>query len=320
MSYNSTSSTNRNQQIASLLRTVPSAANRSPHDNSIFDVGIRLADSKILTLRTELPIDFPRVPPILRILDPGAQHPWLDPSGRLAEPADLYSWDERTSDLGQVVQKALTEFCTRPPHINPALMGAQKVKTNWTGTLPAPIQQQSSQRMDTSSQNTIQLTIPDNFPEISNMDQKQLQELLENESLFAKLFESIEVFSNALQLRDSVRKGNIDKANENTAISKEVSNLQTKIESLNKQLSDVRQTFSSLLAEQRSISSPLEPKKLAEGLEYLARQTDAESEEVARKLFDDPAQLEANLNRFRSQRIQYHLKRAKADRCRAQFS
>src|SRR4051794_29841090 len=100
----------RYQQIASLMRTVPSAANRSPSDNSIFDVGIRLSDSKILTLRTELPIDFPRGPPTLRLLDPGAQHPWLDNSGRLAEPADLYNWNERTSDLGVVVQKALTEF------------------------------------------------------------------------------------------------------------------------------------------------------------------------------------------------------------------
>jgi hypothetical protein len=308
----------RNEQVASLMRVVPSAANRSPSDNAIFDVGIRLSDQKILTLRTELPPQFPRVPPILRILDPGATHPWLDSSGRVADIAELYNWEERSSDLGQVVQKALTEFCTRPPHINPALIAAQKVQNNWVQTLPTPPQQTTSSSAENSQ--IIQLTVPNAFPELETLDQKSLQELMENDAAFIKFFESLSVVSNAMQLRDSVRTGNVEKATENITLGRDITAHQSSIDSLNQQVADARNRYSRLTTEQKMVESPLEPRKLAEEFETLARQSDEISEEAAMHIFDDAANVDSNLARFRALRVQYHLRKATADRCRAQFA
>jgi len=304
----------RSDQVGSLLRTVPSTAQRSP---DVFDVGIRLSDQKILTLRTELPSTFPGVPPVIRILDPGATHPWLDSSGRVAGLADLYNWDERSSDLGQVVQRALTEFCTRPPHINPALIRAEKTRTSWVQSLPSSTQQPA--KKNESSQG-IQLSVPDNFPELDALDQKRLQELLDNDGEFDTFFNGLSFISNARQLRDSVRQGNVERATENTNLAKEATDLQSRVSSLNKQMSESRNMFTRLIGEQKSMASLVDPRKLAEEFEALARQTDSTSEDVLSRMFDDPASVDAALTRFRSLRVQYHLRKATADRCRAQYS
>ena len=104
----------RQQQELSLLSRVPSAARRA---DGVFDVGLRLVTGQVLTLRVELPPAFPDAPPTLRVVDAGATHPWLDAFGRVVGLSQLYSWNARTSWLGDAVSTALSEFCVHPPRI-----------------------------------------------------------------------------------------------------------------------------------------------------------------------------------------------------------
>jgi len=307
----------KSEQIESLRRCVPSAVSRSPED-TVFDVGIRLSEQKILTMRIELPVDFPRSAPVLRIIDPGATHDWLDSSGRVVGVSELYNWTERTSVLGDVVQKTLAAFCTRPPHINPAL--ARRPSSNWTQPVQTPAPSRTRLNNDTSQQ-LIQLNVPESFPEIEKYDQKQLQDLLENEATFVKLFESLNVVNNALQLRDSLKQSNAQKARENIRANEEANALYQSLIPLNRSLNEVRQEFEQLLEQYSSATTPLDPRQICDGLDLLARQTDNASEELARQiLFDDVASVESNLTKYRELRVKYHLRRAKAERCRSQFS
>jgi ubiquitin-protein ligase len=307
----------KQEQVTSLMRAVPLAANRSPGDDSIFDVGIKISDQKVLTLRAELPYDFPSVPPILRILDPGATHPWLDSSGRVAGLSELYNWDPRTSDLGVVMQKALLEFMTRPPHINPAVKGVQKVRENWVSNSSSSSSQRNINQEE--ARQAIRLDIPDSFPELDSCDAKQLQDLLDNENNLMQFYKTLSVVSNTEQLVDSVLKGNKEKAKDNLSASDQVVSLQTNIEQLQQDLNKSRQALSDLQARQRAFIGQLDPRKLGESFEALARTVDQQSDDVASSMFDNGALDEEALRKFRALRVLYHLRKGKADRCRAQF-
>jgi len=37
-------------------------------------------------------LDFPQVPPVLRFINPGVSHPWLDAQGRVVGLNELYTW------------------------------------------------------------------------------------------------------------------------------------------------------------------------------------------------------------------------------------
>ena len=298
----------RQQQIASLTSTVPSIVAQG---DSAFEVGLLLPDGKILTLRTELPSDFPTVAPTIRIVDQGVTHPWLDSSGRLMGLSTLYRWDQRTSWLGNVVNEALKEFVKHPPHFNPAISAAQRISRPRASSPPR--YSQSSQ----SKASHLQMpAVPSSFKELENRDSQELQSLLENEEKFLELFNSLSVVENIFSLRDSLRVGNEEKARENLSKSAEVDTLRMTVETLADQLNHVRREFAHLLEEQNSLDSPIDPYELANELEELAGRSDMESLQLEDSMFDDASMLETRLAEYRRLRTEYHVRKAKADLCR----
>ncbi|CAK4179584.1 unnamed protein product [Aphanomyces euteiches] len=100
----------RGRQVASLVRAGGQAIN---HQQSIFDVVVRLVDSRTLTLRITLPDDFPMQGPVIQTTS-RVQHSWLDSQCRVVGHIDLTSWSAH-ADIGRIVSDIVTEFQRSPP-------------------------------------------------------------------------------------------------------------------------------------------------------------------------------------------------------------
>ncbi|ETV86323.1 hypothetical protein, variant 1 [Aphanomyces astaci] len=100
----------RGRQISSLVRAGGQAIN---HQQSIFDVVVRLVDSRTLTLRITLPDEFPMQAPIIQTTS-RVQHSWLDSQCRVTGHMDLSTWSAH-ADIGRIVTDIVTEFQRSPP-------------------------------------------------------------------------------------------------------------------------------------------------------------------------------------------------------------
>ncbi|KAF0719050.1 Aste57867_1311 [Aphanomyces stellatus] len=100
----------RGRQIASLVRAGGQAIN---HQQSIFDVVVRLVDARTLTLRITLPDEFPMQAPVIQTTS-RVQHSWLDSQCRVAGHIDLASWSAH-ADIGRIVSDIVAEFQRSPP-------------------------------------------------------------------------------------------------------------------------------------------------------------------------------------------------------------
>lgn len=299
------------QQIERLQRSVPSAASRSA-DNNIFDVGLRLSNGTVLTLRIELGPDFPQTPPVLRITDPGVTHEWLDFSGRVAGLSMLYHWNARDSDLGQVVQFALTQFCIKPPHVSTSTAASAAPRSS-VSPQPPPLSNSSSP--STAQMESVQ--IPSDFAELDELTPAQLEELMTSEQAFATFFENLAVVSNLSTLKQSIQSENAAKALKNVSKSQQLDDAQRRLQALEEELDRERTKYSTML--QQEEASRVNPKFFADELEHLARQSDDLSEQFIHE--EDLAEdLEASMARYRAMRVQYHSRKAKAELCRNQFT
>ena len=111
----------KEQQIASLMRRFPLARKEpAAQGHDVYDLGVRVADGQVVTLRILMGPLFPQQPPQLTVLPPG-RHRWLDPQGNIVNMADLGvgQWTMRT-DIGRVVYDVMQEF-TANPKTNTAL-------------------------------------------------------------------------------------------------------------------------------------------------------------------------------------------------------
>ncbi|KAH9256908.1 hypothetical protein BASA81_004729 [Batrachochytrium salamandrivorans] len=265
----------RFQQVASLQRSVPSAVSRA-QDNHLFDVGLRLSDGKLLTLRIELGADFPQTAPVLRITDPGVAHEWLDSSGRVAGLDMLYRWDARTSNLGTVVQYALSQFCIKPPHV---------VAGSFHNTVPSPpprpLSSPSTAKTAKSSTNNNQLEpvqIPSEFLELDNLSPAQLEELMTSESAFTAFFDRLSVVSTLSALKQSIQSENSAKAMKNVSKAQQLEDAEKRMRALNDELGQERTKYTQMVQKEEGLRA--NPRHFADQLEHLARQADDESESL----------------------------------------
>lgn len=316
---------------SSLLRSVPSSVlrERGPR-GTVYEVGIRLPNGPVLTVRVELPPDFPNLAPIIRIADQGVTHPWLDANGRVVGLSMLYHWNARTSDLGQVVQAALTEFCMRPPNVTPGFRAAaqaaaavpvqQQFVSQPVMPVPQPIAKPNVEHEHSSKD--IQLPpIPDAYPELENLDDARLKQLMVEEEAYAIFFNNLAVVNDVQQLRDSLRGGNAGKARENVSVNQELTKSLANIEVLKGRFSKARLDFSAVSSQSAHLIGPaVQPSALPDEFDRLARDIDEESEALMSNLYNDPSAMDANLAKYRAMRVEYHTRKMKADRCRAQLS
>ncbi|ETW07568.1 hypothetical protein, variant 1, partial [Aphanomyces invadans] len=100
----------RGRQISSLVRAGGQAIN---HQQSIFDVVVRLVDSRTLTLRITLPDEFPMQGPMIQTTS-RVQHSWLDSQCRVVGHMDLVNWSAH-ADIGRIVVDIVNEFQRSPP-------------------------------------------------------------------------------------------------------------------------------------------------------------------------------------------------------------
>lgn len=64
-----------------------------PTDPSSYDIGLRLSNGDVITVRLTLPPTFPETRPIMSIIQRYATHPWLEPvSQTVIGSPDLNGW------------------------------------------------------------------------------------------------------------------------------------------------------------------------------------------------------------------------------------
>jgi hypothetical protein len=271
---------NRAAQCARLTAFYPSA---SPGpDRAYYDLGLKLSSQSpaaVLTLRTELPPDFPQVPPILRFVNPNVAHPWLDAQGRVVGLHDLYNWDWRVSDLGDVVRAltvpaaagltdcrfpasadgAMTEFTLHPPRLSqpapppplPARPSNSAPPPSYSSSRSSPpsgpasgAQQQQQRQQQQQHADQVQVPpIPSDFPELQRLNMAQLQALLDSETTFMSLFNSLSVVSNVNDIRQAMQTNNVALATRNVESQAPVEEAKARIQSLGEQLRRSRGEF-----------------------------------------------------------------------------
>ena len=114
-----------------------------PACRSLLEVGVRLQDSTLTSLRISLPPGFPGERPALSITSP-VRHPWVDSIGRLSFPM-LDRWGGSNVRLAAVVAEAFKGLGGSPVAA-PSKAGGQAAAGRPQQAPPASQQQQQQQQ------------------------------------------------------------------------------------------------------------------------------------------------------------------------------
>lgn len=339
----------KDDQIARLLRQIPSAACRDPPRRTIYDIGLKLtsASNTVLTMRIELLPKFPEVAPTLQIRDAGVIHPWLDAQGRVVGLNDIYNWGPN-SDLGLVVQAAIAEFNLHPPRLvvpssssSPAPSSSQPAATasngNHVGSTSRGGGDRQSPRGGNGSSNGFGLlpSVPDRFEELDKLSSSELQAMLDDDTKYLSLFNSLDAVATVVSLRDSITESNLTHASRNLDFKDEMDAALARVESLREEILKKRGELLHLLSASGASKflSQYEPKEVARKLVEKAMESDRESEDLSDSFIrssvnnnvsisatgqvssSQSPQLDEVFERYAKLRKEHHLRMAKAAAC-----
>lgn len=127
-----------------------------------------------LTLKIQLPSDFPAQKPLIWI-SPPIQHNWITENGRVLSPG-LINYSEQ-SDLGQIVHAIVREMKKLPD-----LKGHPNGNGNSSDTFPSTSQ---------ASQHPQYFPIPPFIPELESLSRTQIKNLNENEDALHQFVEEL---------------------------------------------------------------------------------------------------------------------------------
>lgn len=140
-----------------------------------------------MVILIELPKHFPNEPPQLKFVNAVINHPWVDDSGRIIGANTIYSWSS-TSLVLEVVKESLNHFIQFPPKVVKMIPRNSK-ESNQTRSEISPEAHNSLNNIQT----------PEDFPELSELSEKEMNALLEDSTKFNTFFNSLEFVQNFKQ-------------------------------------------------------------------------------------------------------------------------
>ena len=167
---------------------------------SLLEVGVRLTDGTLTSLRISLPPAFPGDRPALSITSP-VRHPWVDSIGRLSFPL-LDRWGAPSVRLAAVVADAFKGLGGAPAPLPshgqaPAAGAAGRPQQQQAGAAPPPSLQQHAAGTSSEAGGSAvghlpaAPAIPTTFPEVEGMSTEQLSHALADGATYKRLVDQI---------------------------------------------------------------------------------------------------------------------------------
>jgi len=316
----------REQQVAGLLNAHPQATPRNS-EKSVLDFGLdvrRGQRTDRLVIRVSLPPAFPNAAPMVAVTTPGARHPWLDNSGRVVGAPALNSWNAY-SRLDAAVGEVLSHFVAHPPTIGfgpsqPPYPGATGNRSS------APYQSSSRgsgsgarEKKEEDDDGVFLPPVPDEFPELAEIDSDQLTKLRDDPGEFKSYFESLPMPTMAFEMREQITESNKKQAKLNLSFKERIEDLQNATIKLQEEAAEHWKRFKELEARQDVAMGQYDPLRLLTKLEASCTKLDDESELLASEFMNGDVPLNEFLTRELELRKLYHLRKAKAERFRFQL-
>ncbi|KDO33686.1 hypothetical protein SPRG_19299 [Saprolegnia parasitica CBS 223.65] len=328
----------RGRQIASLVRAGGQAIN---HEQSIFDVVVRLADARSLTLRISLPDEFPMQAPLIQTTS-RVQHSWLDAQCRVVGHIDLASWGVH-ADLGRIVNDILSEFQRNPPvvagrvtstpppayhaPVSPAYTQPFYPSSSGAASYATPYNNNTSQSSSYTREktppplkardpymHTQTPAIPTSFPELDELSITQLEKLVSDRQALKAYIRNMDAVINFMKLYDDLVKGNAELAEKNLSYEGTLATLQMDIQSLKSQVQAAQEVLSLKQVRQQEILSRVRGDVLVARVTQAADEVDEATEDIGSRFTNGEMDVSQFLAEFLPSRKLYHQRMAKVER------
>ncbi len=307
-------------------------------ERSIFDFGLNVkrgSRSDLLVVRVTLPPAFPSVAPVAQVLTPNVRHPWLDGAGNVTGCNSLHAWN-LYSRLAAVVSDIMGEFVATPP-----MVGGPPLPPSYPSSsalpLPSPGGQSSSTpyplsggagarnsggrsaRGESEEDGVLLPPVPHSFPELDKLSLDELSELTNDDKAFDKFFLAMPMPTMTAEIKEQTVASNIKQARANLAFKGRIEAQQAAVLQLRDEATKQWEVCRALEARHAAAQRQFDPLRLLTQLEASCSQVDDESEQLATELLNGELDLASFIKREIDLRKLYHLRKAKAERYRAQL-
>lgn len=326
----------RDDQIQSYIKdpTLGPSTRRVSQDDSTYDTVFQTRGGDALILRVHFPAySNNRVhAPIMTLVGVNATHPWIDNTMRVVGYSPLSSdkiWSSSNLKLGEAVNAVVRHLQLEPPQViqvtDPSLQRLQQTLTSKNQT------QKVSQNQPDSSASVSDPPppeyesvnfhipippIPTSFPEIDNLSQRELQNLLDDDDAFHNLLSTMSSVTTVKDLMNSIFKGNLEAATMQLEKEERMQIIHGEVISLQNSLQEKNESFQKLFLENKSILQPnSDNKEIIRALTKKKKEAFEESEKFAQAWIDDQEDsVDDFIKKFLEIRKVHHMRAAKIER------
>jgi Modifier of rudimentary (Mod(r)) protein len=264
-------------------------------------------NNALKTLRIYLDDSFPASAPKMQVIG-NLSHPYLDPYNRVINCPHLVNWSPRTSMLSDVVQLVLvglqvgistTTSTTSTPIPPPQYSQQYPVTTHHA----APNSPSTTASMAVSS--PVIPSIPNEFPELANLSEFQLQRLLNDDIAFGAHVDGVSKIDSLVSFRDEIIASNIRQCEETLSREEEYN-------CMRKTVADKQATLRSKVNDfniQSDIQSSqfiVPTENILTHLNLLKEEKDSTAEKMAREFVEGRLDLDDFLKDYTACKTQYH--------------
>lgn len=325
------------KQIDSLRQYFPTV--KEVTKETLYEIPVTLPNRKLITLRINLPKDFPRVAPAIQVFPP-VQHRFIDQQMFLTPGAheNLARWNN-SSILGKTMFEIIQKLNQEPPQIitqpNPQPVISPTPVPQNNAPPPYPYGQNTTSQPPSKiapppyvQPNPTPVVapkpqpqvshvgmppVPANFPEIESKTPSELTQLINDETEFKKFFEDLPQVQNMRKVRDDLRNTNEEIAKKNLSKEAEVEKLKRDIASKQQLIQEKRAQFEQKAQRQQEVMKQFSTPALIEHLGVAAQQAETESDALANKFLSGEVDYKDFLKEFMDKRKLYHLRAAKKE-------
>ncbi|XP_055339994.1 vacuolar protein sorting-associated protein 37A-like [Paramacrobiotus metropolitanus] len=307
------------QQHRNILEVTRDSSYRVP-----FSVG-----TQTFFIDINLTVMFPREPPMLR-LNPRGTHPWVDPSGIIKWPK-LTSFNMH-SDLGRLIEELVEEFQRNPPSMPRDIPPSESMPSLYPNASmnsfpsfvlpPVPRRSDSPSVFPTNNmhstfrhQESMFNSVGDNFPELKNMSNAELQAILDtrDEQILLNKIAKTPVIASLRDEFDRLSESNRRLAEENLTRKTDMEKIKSDLFEKYSLGGEMRQQFDDLQRKQEGVMRQYEPSMIQDQLRIAAASAENESEETAEDFLAGKLDLDSFLPKFLEKRKIMHSRRALED-------
>jgi len=289
--------------------------------DTLYEISTMLPSRKAnITVRVNLPKDFPRVPPVLQIFPP-VQHRLVDQQMYVVPAAheNLSRWGIHAS-LGKTVYEIIQKFIQEPPVILPQytpsanLVSATPVISTISANPGQPVnnniapQPQPAQKVQTALP-----PVPSSFPELDAKSPSELTQLMTDEVEFKRFFENLPAVQTMKKVRDDLRDNNEILAKKNLAKEAEIESVKAELASVATQFSEKKNSYDKKAQRQQEIIKHFSTAALIEQLSEAAAEAESQSEATAKKFLSGDMDHKDFMKEFIEKRKLFHLRSAKKE-------